>query len=57
VSDLAGYITGETVVIDGGSRYLGGARGGAKEMLNWSDEDWEKQRASMPASKSAQAGS
>lgn len=57
VSDLAAYITGETVVIDGGSRYLGGARGGAREMLNWTDEDWEKQRASMPASKSVRTGS
>jgi len=28
ISDLAGYMTGETVVIDGGKRYLGGSRGG-----------------------------
>jgi NAD(P)-dependent dehydrogenase (short-subunit alcohol dehydrogenase family) len=48
VSDLAGYITGETVVIDGGRRYLGGARAGVAEMLNWSDEDWERRRAAMP---------
>jgi NAD(P)-dependent dehydrogenase (short-subunit alcohol dehydrogenase family) len=48
VSDLAGYITGETVVIDGGRRYLGGARTGAARMLDWSDEDWKRQRAGMP---------
>lgn len=45
ISDLAAYITGETVVIDGGRRYLGGARGGVTEMLSWSDEDWERRRA------------
>jgi NAD(P)-dependent dehydrogenase (short-subunit alcohol dehydrogenase family) len=48
ISDLAGYITGETVVIDGGRRYLGGARGGVTEMLSWSDADWEKRRAQKP---------
>ena len=49
ISDLAGYITGETVVIDGGRRYLGGARAGVAEMLSWSDEDWERRRTEMPA--------
>jgi NAD(P)-dependent dehydrogenase (short-subunit alcohol dehydrogenase family) len=48
VSDLAGYITGKTIVIDGGRRYLGGARSGAAKMLDWSDEDWQLQRAAMP---------
>jgi NAD(P)-dependent dehydrogenase (short-subunit alcohol dehydrogenase family) len=48
ISDLASYITGETVVIDGGRRYLGGARAGLAEMLSWSDEDWERRRAQMP---------
>jgi NAD(P)-dependent dehydrogenase (short-subunit alcohol dehydrogenase family) len=48
VSDLAGYITGETVVIDGGRRWLGGARAGVTTMLGWSDEDWARQRESMP---------
>ncbi len=38
VSDGAGYINGEAVVIDGGKRYLGGA--GPGEMLDWSDEQW-----------------
>ncbi|MDR3466586.1 MAG: SDR family oxidoreductase [Xanthobacteraceae bacterium] len=48
VSDLAGYITGETVVIDGGRRFLGGARSGSAAMLTWTDEDWKRQRAGMP---------
>ena len=48
MSDLAGYITGETVVIDGGRRYLGGSRSGGAQMLDWSDEDWQRQRAVTP---------
>jgi NAD(P)-dependent dehydrogenase (short-subunit alcohol dehydrogenase family) len=48
ISDLAAYITGETIVIDGGRRYLGGARGGLAEMLQWSDEDWARRREQMP---------
>jgi len=55
ISDLAGYITGETVVIDGGRRYLGGARAGVVEMLGWSDEDWERRRAEMPSRQSRPA--
>ena len=49
ISDLASYITGETVVIDGGRRYLGGARAGTAEMLTWSDQDWERRRTQMPS--------
>ncbi len=51
VSDLAGYITGETIVIDGGKRWLAGSRAGVSQMLDWSDEDWARQRASMPGAK------
>jgi NAD(P)-dependent dehydrogenase (short-subunit alcohol dehydrogenase family) len=40
VSDQAGYITGECVVIDGGKRYLGGAGTSSSGMLEWSDEQW-----------------
>ena len=50
-SDLAGYITGETIVIDGGKRWLAGSRAGVSQMLDWSDEDWGRQRASMPGGK------
>lgn len=49
VSDHAGYITGECVVADGGRRLLGGARAGAQEMLDWSDEQWAQQRARTPS--------
>jgi NAD(P)-dependent dehydrogenase (short-subunit alcohol dehydrogenase family) len=48
VSDMAGYITGEAVVIDGGKRYLGGARSGSDGMLDWSDADWAEHRARQP---------
>jgi NAD(P)-dependent dehydrogenase (short-subunit alcohol dehydrogenase family) len=40
VSDQAGYITGECVVIDGGKRYLGGAGTSTASMLDWSDAQW-----------------
>ena len=48
VSENAGYITGECVVIDGGRRYLGGARAGVQDMLAWDDTAWEKQREKTP---------
>ena len=51
VSDLAGYITGETVVIDGGKRWLAGSRAGVSQMLNWTDEDWARQRSGQPGKK------
>ena len=44
ISDLAGYVTGECVVVDGGRRHLGGARAGAMEMLDWDDARWAAQR-------------
>ena len=40
VSDMAAYINGEAVVIDGGKRWLGGARAGAEAMLDWGDAEW-----------------
>lgn len=43
VSDAAGFITGECVVIDGGKQWLGGGTP-AKAMLNWSDEQWQRVR-------------
>ena len=51
VSDLAGYVTGETVVIDGGKRWLAGARAGVSAMLDWTDDDWARQRAATPGAK------
>jgi len=53
VSDRAGYITGETIVIDGGKRWLAGSRAGVSQMLNWSDEDWARQRSGQPGGKKA----
>lgn len=53
VSDLAGYITGETIVIFGGKRWLAGSRAGVSQMLNWSDEDWARQRSGQPGGKKA----
>ena len=51
VSDMAGYITGETIVIDGGKRWLAGSRAGVSQMLDWTDEDWARQRAGQPGKK------
>jgi NAD(P)-dependent dehydrogenase (short-subunit alcohol dehydrogenase family) len=48
VSDLAGYMTGEAVVIDGGKRFLGGARSGVEAMLGWDDAAWDTLRAKQP---------
>jgi NAD(P)-dependent dehydrogenase (short-subunit alcohol dehydrogenase family) len=42
VSDRAGYINGEMVVVDGGAHLRGS---GAEDLLLWSDAQWERQRA------------
>jgi NAD(P)-dependent dehydrogenase (short-subunit alcohol dehydrogenase family) len=42
VSDSAGYINGEMVVQDGGSHLRSS---GAEDLLQWTDAQWEKQRA------------
>ena len=51
VSDMAGYITGETIVIDGGKRWLAGSRAGVSQMLDWTDDDWARQRSGQPEKK------
>jgi NAD(P)-dependent dehydrogenase (short-subunit alcohol dehydrogenase family) len=43
ISDAAGYINGEMVVQDGGAHLRSS---GAEDLLQWSDAQWEKQRAS-----------
>jgi NAD(P)-dependent dehydrogenase (short-subunit alcohol dehydrogenase family) len=43
ISDRAGYINGEMVVQDGGAHLRSS---GAEDLLQWSDAQWEKQRAS-----------
>jgi NAD(P)-dependent dehydrogenase (short-subunit alcohol dehydrogenase family) len=47
ISDSAGYINGEMVVQDGGSHLRGS---GAEDLLQWTDAQWEKQRAARPKS-------
>src|SRR6202165_5507770 len=42
VSDSAGYIHGEMVVQDGGAHLRGS---GAEDLLQWTEAQWEKQRA------------
>jgi NAD(P)-dependent dehydrogenase (short-subunit alcohol dehydrogenase family) len=44
ISDQAGYITGEAIVIDGGKRYLAGAGVASAAMLDWTDEQWARLR-------------
>jgi len=43
VSDGAAYINGEMVVVDGGAHLR---TSGAEDLLQWSNEQWENQRAS-----------
>ena len=45
ISDRAGYINGEMVVQDGGSHLRSS---GAEDLLQWTDAQWEKQRAARP---------
>jgi NAD(P)-dependent dehydrogenase (short-subunit alcohol dehydrogenase family) len=42
ISDQAGYINGEMVALDGGAHLRGS---GAEDLLQWTDAQWEKQRA------------
>ena len=42
ISDMADYINGEMVVQDGGSHLRSS---GAEDLLQWTDAQWEKQRA------------
>jgi NAD(P)-dependent dehydrogenase (short-subunit alcohol dehydrogenase family) len=42
ISDSAGYINGEMVVQDGGAHLRGS---GAEDLLQWSDAQWQNQRA------------
>src|ERR1700736_2340718 len=47
ISDAAGYINGEMVVQDGGSHLRSS---GAEDLLQWTDAQWEKQRAARSIS-------
>jgi NAD(P)-dependent dehydrogenase (short-subunit alcohol dehydrogenase family) len=45
ISDSAGYINGEMVVQDGGAHLRSS---GAEDLLQWTEAQWEKQRAARP---------
>ena len=45
VSDRAGYINGEMIVIDGGAHLRSS---GAEDLLQWTDAQWRAQRAARP---------
>ena len=45
ISDRAGYINGEMVVQDGGAHLRSS---GAEDLLQWTDAQWEQQRAARP---------
>ena len=47
ISDSAGYINGEMVVQDGGAHLRGS---GAEDLLQWTEAQWEKQRAARSKS-------
>lgn len=47
ISDQAGFINGEMVVQDGGSHLRSS---GAEDLLQWTDAQWEKQRAARAKS-------
>ena len=47
ISDSGGYINGEMVVQDGGAHLRSS---GAEDLLQWSDAQWEKQRAARSKS-------
>src|SRR5438874_12592150 len=47
ISDSAGYINGEMVVQDGGSHLRSS---GAEDLLQWTEAQWEKQRAARAKS-------
>lgn len=41
ISDLAGYITGDNIVIDGGRELLNGGGAGVAGLFDWTGEQWE----------------
>jgi NAD(P)-dependent dehydrogenase (short-subunit alcohol dehydrogenase family) len=47
ISDQAGYINGEMVVQDGGAHLRSS---GAEDLLQWTEEQWERQRAARARS-------
>jgi NAD(P)-dependent dehydrogenase (short-subunit alcohol dehydrogenase family) len=52
ISDEAGYINGEMVVQDGGAHLRSS---GAEDLLQWTDAQWEQQRAARARNRGASA--
>ena len=44
VSDRAGFINGECIVIDGGKQHLGDGGSQTERLLDWTDTDWAEMR-------------
>lgn len=49
LSDMAGYISGECIAIDGGKQFLSDAGSRTLELMSWTDEDWARMRAQATA--------
>ena len=49
LSDMAGYITGECIAIDGGKQFMSDAGSRTAELMNWTEEDWARMRAQATA--------
>jgi NAD(P)-dependent dehydrogenase (short-subunit alcohol dehydrogenase family) len=45
LSDMAGYINGECIAIDGGKQFLSDAGSRTLELMSWTDDDWARMRA------------
>ncbi len=44
LSDMAAYINGECIAIDGGKQFMSDAGSRTSELLNWTDADWDRMR-------------
>ncbi len=51
LSDMAGYINGECIAIDGGKQFMSDAGSRTVELMNWTDEDWARMRAQATGKK------
>jgi NAD(P)-dependent dehydrogenase (short-subunit alcohol dehydrogenase family) len=49
LSDMAGYINGECIAIDGGKQFLSDAGSRTYELMNWTEADWARMREQATA--------